>query len=282
MAERPFPEQADSEVSDFEKGTSTGPFLLPAGNGAVPRGEEFVTLGEFSPQQLSGMSLGLRQQRYRKLLGSFEDFVRESAGRNVIPPQLVATIILNELNDISTLDLIGESMGTGSIGIAQIQVETARFFGLVDAPPMEALRNAGSPPAAASIAEQFREVNRLRQPKFAIEAASRLIRHLIGEMSKNRGRPWQRLHGVSLKSLAELKSPPDLYRFIGPGDAVLLEKRAAHLVAAAYNSPDIIVAEHLESIDENSPAFIYKNALTHGANAALVAEDLAAPPTLFH
>jgi len=281
MAERPIATQDSASTSSaFEKGTSTAPFLLPAV--AVPRGEEFVTLEEFSPQQLDSMSVADRQKRYQKLLGPFEDFLRESAQRNVMPPQLVAAVILNELNDIKSFDLIGERTASGSIGIAQIQVQTARQFGLVDEAPLGALKNAPSAAAAAAIAESFRAENRLRQPKFAIEAAARLIRHLIGEMTRNRDKPWQKLHGFALPNLRDLKSPQELYRFMGPGDAVVVEMRSAQLVAAAYNSPDIVIATRPESVDEDSPAFIYRDATTHGANAAQVAEDLAAPPTLFH
>lgn len=283
MADRPFAgQQTAAGVSDFEKGTSTAPFLLAPGDAPVPRGEEFVTLEEFSPQQLEGMSLAEKQKRYQRLLGSYDDFLHASAAKNLIPSQLLAAVILNELNDIGRIDLIGERLGTGSIGIAQIQVKTAQQLGLVDSPPIQALQNVNNAFVAAAIVEPFKVENRLRQPKFAIEAAARLIRHLIGEMIKHRAKPWQRFHGFSLKNLAELQGPQDLYRFLGPGGAGLLEKRAAQLIAAAYNSPDIIVAQHAESFDANSPAFIYKNATIHGANATLVADDLFQPPQLFH
>jgi hypothetical protein len=283
VADRPFSAQQTSNgTSDFEKGASTGPFLLADRAQAPAPGEEFFQLETFSVRELAALSFDQRQARYTRLLGPYEVFLRASAARNVVPPQLLAAIILNELNDISPQDLLGDKRHPGSIGMAQISVETARHFGLVDGPPLEALLQAPNAFAASALAETFTEQSRLRQPKFAIEAAARYIRHLVGQMARHRERPWQKLHGFSLRDASDLRGPQDLYRFFGPGGPVLLEERAAQAVAAAYNSPDIVIAQHPESIDPDSPAFIYRNGTIHGRNASFVAEDLAGPPALFH
>ena len=68
-----------------------------------------------------------RKAWYLSKLGAYENQLRESAKKHRVPEQLIAAVILNELADISTLDIIQENAagGGGSVGIAQIQVDTA-------------------------------------------------------------------------------------------------------------------------------------------------------------
>jgi len=266
---------------EVEKALDKGDALKRYPPSALPEGKQVFQLQVFHPTDLKPMSNEQRRERYQRLLGPFTSQVLVSADQHKIPPQLLAAIILNELNDIGPQDVIGDALGIGSLGMAQISPQTAREHNLVDQPNPEFLQAFDNAFAAAAAVEATKVETRLRQPKFAIEAAAREIRHLLEQMTKHRDRPWQKSFGFSLSDINLLKQPQDLYRFMGPGDSETLEKRAAALVAGPYNGPDMIIAERKESFDENDLGFIYKNGTIHATNAANVASDLAAPPPMF-
>lgn len=235
---------------------------------------------------IDNMSRGEIRKFYTDELGPYKTFIFESAERNNIPPQLLATIILNELSDISTVDVIQDKIFLSlvnldrvdenveirqSIGIAQISVQTAIEHSLTNYP-------GDSTSFANSLA-----IARLLDPKFAIEAAAREILFLLGEMVKNRSLPWQKKFGFDLTDIGLLNGPNDLYNFffINNPTQQIKEKVAAILLAGAYNSPAIILST-ADQFDEDSPNFKFKNAEPHAANAGVVSDRIFESPQLFH
>lgn len=130
---------------------------------------------------------------------------------------------------------------------------------------------------------------RLRVPQHAIDAAAREIRQLLWLMVANLDKPWQTSFEFKWRGY-RLASPELLYGEIGAkvwcrstdevaqgGDFAAVrgkegkdpqrerEKNLAYLVAAAYNSPDVIRTATLSR---------YVGARTHGQNACAIASDL--------
>jgi len=260
------------------------------------------TLREMDPITFfEKLSMKERYTWYMAQLGPYQNQIDESALKHKVPPQLIATIILNELADINIIDLIQQFMGlkTGSIGMTQINVDTAIQHNLVTMPGDEAQWEA----EAQSAAEQFRKdtimmgdsmfstlllnkkrfkeiikrtvvAKRLRIPQFAIEAVARELKHLLEQAVLRRGNPWQQKFGFSLTSLSELRNPNDIYQFVDGTTQLTKEWNLARMMAAAFNSPDIIRAHYKSSITVGSEGFIYRNATIHGQHAATIAGDL--------
>src|SRR5574341_1015377 len=93
-----------------------------------------VKLEIMTPDTLRSKTSVERLNWYENKLSPCRQELKESADRNNIPMELLNTIILNELSDINLLDIGQEwiGVGKGSVGIAQIQIDTAIFHKLVD------------------------------------------------------------------------------------------------------------------------------------------------------
>ncbi|MBI4650394.1 DUF4157 domain-containing protein [Candidatus Desantisbacteria bacterium] len=255
-------------------------------------------------ETLSHMSDHDRYQWYLSKLGRYQNQIDESAVNNNVPPQLIATVILNELADINLIDVTQQALGMGgSIGIAQIQVDTALRDRLVHRTgDSEALDRQAQdrwedeiltsmdthgrvrPRSRESIrtdAERQMVENRLTIPQYAIEAVAREINILLNNMVIRRGNPWQRHFGFNLTDISQLASPNDIYNYINGHNQLSKEYHLAEMITAAYNSPEIINAVRQESIQEGSSGFIYSNARIHGNNSIQIAGDLYVM-NLFH
>jgi hypothetical protein len=230
-------------------------------------------IDEMSPDQI--------RQFYEQQLNPYREFVFASANRNKIPPQLLAAIILNELSDISILDVIQDDfysrnksnledlINAGSLGIAQIQVRTA----VKDSLTLE--------PGESKSQEISVTIERLIRPKTAIEAAAREIRFLLGKMVEHRDKPWQKGFGFNLPGMDRLVQADSLYTYVLGETQLIREKRAALLMGGAYNSPAIITGTK-EQFTEGDPNFKFKDGTANAANAGTVAERLFKDPKLFH
>lgn len=228
---------------------------------ASQRGEnlpmrELTWSERMSPGRLSSMPAAGRASWYIDRLGSLQAQLFESAKRHHIPMQLLAVIILNELADINFVDVFqsGRRAFLGSLGIAQIQVATAIRHKLVDVEP-----------GLSWLSTRRQAAQQLQIPQVAIEAAAREIEILLNRMGQNRNHPWQQQHHF----VARGAEGEDIYNHIGAQNAAkaVREGLLARMVAAAYNSPDIIVTH-------DSGVARYRNAHIHGENAQLRALDL--------
>lgn len=227
--------------------------------------------GTLTPQGLSQMDVNTLvtmspQQRltwYTSQLNAYQAEVQNSAACNKIPRQLLATVILNELADIDWRDTWQQALSnSGSLGIAQIQVSTAKARGLVNQPG-DAL-----PLSDATVAK------RLTIPQYAIEAAAREIHELIDRMTKNLSNPWQQRFAFTLTGFSQLAAPNDIYNHLAGATPREKEQNLAELVVAAYNSPGIIDAKQQASITPGAQKFIYRNGTIHGGNSRFIAGEL--------
>jgi hypothetical protein len=257
-------------------------------------------LEEMDVNTLFSMTLPDRLAWYRRMLQPFEPQVQASARANIVPPQLVATVILNELADINWQDVWQQRLGmNGSLGIAQIQVDTALAHGLTTQPgdaqriqqsAQQAhtmcliMSRGGYCPSPQTYADWTRrELTRVRLtiPQFAVEAAAREVRRILDRMTQRLTNPWQQRFRFTLTSVAGLAQPNDVYNHIDGADRKAKELNLAEMVVAAYNSPGIMDAQQQASITPGAAGFIYNNGTIHGSNARLIAEELH-DQNLFH
>jgi hypothetical protein len=213
-----------------------------------------------------------RADWYVGRLAAFQAQLLESAQSHQLPMQLLAAVILNELADINWADVIqsGPSTFHGSLGIAQIQVDTARRDRLVDLPAgshhtgwARSGRHAHDidHPTMVDMGERLRTGQLLQVPQVAIEAAAREIEQLLTRMGANRGRPWQIDHDFN----ATGPQGNAIYSQVGAGGMMNREATLADAVCGAYNSPDVITASNTST---------FSNARIHGQNANHLARDL--------
>ena len=226
-----------------------------------------------SPMDLDKMSVFEFERFCISRLGQYENQVYESAAKHQIPPQLLATIILNELADIDRTDQFQESwLDYGSLGIAQIEIGTAIKYQLI---PGQLDCRPGTP-QTGNKANPHVVANRLRIPQFSIDGAARYIRILLERMCANTDKPWLKGRGFNLTDVGAI-TPQGIYSYVhGPNER---EKEAslAQLIAAAYNNEDIIIAQKYESVDTNlanSRQCLYWQAIVHGNNAMTIARHL--------
>lgn len=209
---------------------------------------------------------------YVERLAAFQAQLLESAHAHRLPMQLLAAVILNELADINAADIVqsGPSTFRGSLGIAQIQIDTARRDRLVDLPHGAHrtgwARSGGHAhdidhPAMVDMGERLRTGQLLQVPQIAIEAAAREVELLLDRMAANRSRPWQVDHEFN----ATGAQGDAIYAHVGSGAMANREARLADAVCGAYNSPDVITA---------SDTSRFSNARIHGSNAYALAQDL--------
>lgn len=236
---------------------------------AEPTGT-YQGLSEMDVRTLFNMTLKDRLDWYKKQLGAYAAQVRASASCNGIPPQLVATVILNELGDINWQDVWQQWLGqNGSLGVAQIQVSTAKAHKLVQFP-------SDTAPLSDSTVRQ-----RLTIPQYAIEAAAREVRQILDRMTSKLSNPWQKHFAFTLTSVSSLSQPNDIYNHIHGSSQRQREMNLAEMVVAAYNSPGIVDAQKQASITPGNPGFIYRNGTIHGGNSRFIAGELF-DANLFH
>lgn len=238
---------------------------------------DVLTLASMPPDQ--------RKAFYVDKLGPFENQLRESAGVHFIPVQLLALVILNELADISLADLLQSDMAvtSGSLGIAQIQIDTAMKDNLFpdltkqegEAAYNEFISSLPSPKsrlAARLMRTEDKEkrlaINRrLQIPQHAIDAAGREIRMLLNQMMANTGAAWQTKFGFTHKGVAVPLGAQAIYDDIAGGSQRDKELNLAHMVTGAYNSPKVITAANPDMAN-------FPNANIHGTNSERIAADL--------
>ncbi len=195
--------------------------------------------------KISPIDLGMWSLRK---LGPYQDQLRESATSNQIPMQMLAALILTELGDIDSLT--DSDQIAGSIGIAQIQPETAKQHNLVD---LSSTTNVG---------KETELTTKLKIPQYAIEAAARELAYQLKELDKNKRKEWALKHGYAGGGPRGEASTEDVL-----GDNYVDQLASlTEMVVAAYNSPDIAKTDTIEN---------YPNGAKHGKNASYVANFIA-------
>jgi len=248
-----------------------------------------ITLERMETHTVQEMAAKDRLAWYQRKLGGYIAQINASAKSQKIPPDLLAVVVLNELAQINWIDELQEAWKiNGSIGIAQIQVDTALAHGLTSEPGDDELVNRQAaerhaldlemakypdPPPRKTLAEYKALASwnlcfeRLRTPQYAIEAAAREIRRLLKEMADHKDNPWQKRLDFSLPSIDDLTSTDDAYFYVKGTSLSDKARNLAQLVAAAYNSPGIVAAVDENSITPGAEGFRYPGAVIHGNNA---------------
>ena len=232
------------------------PTISDARRGLVKR-FEVECLTSMSFEGFAALPSGAdRREWIAAKLGHLTPQLYESAAQQQIPVQLLAVVIANELLDINVADIAQESLElsvNGSYGIAQIQVDTALKDNLIPHDEQFALAKAWG-------MEKPFVKGRLQTGQFAVEAAAREIRLLLNRMEANPESAWVKQFNFSPTSVAGQRVFDGLP---SPLSQELREATLAEMVAAAYNSPDIINAVHPER---------YRNGPIHGKNARVLAQ----------
>jgi RHS repeat-associated protein len=240
-----------------------------------------------SPEQLQDMPDAKRKQWYKSQLLQYSDVIDSSAKLHGLPSQLLATVILNELADISCKDVIQEYVDVheGSVGIAQIQIQTAIDFGLVDVSETEISdfirkhtisntdREGYTFEVAPARVDAIKHLvgEKLKTPEIAIEAAARRIEQLL-RLALGSPNKFANEFLLAFPSFTA-----DIYSQVDDGgynSQKAKERRLASLIASAYNSPDILIALNPgDPFDIETPG-PYANARIHGVNARGISDDL--------
>ncbi len=235
----------------------------------------FIGLDSMSAKELFDKTPAQRKQWYQDKLGPYEAQVRQSAENHGIPPQLLATVVLNEMADINALDLVQEAWDSegGSVGPAQIQVDTAVNHGLVTVP-----KSVSSSDRPGYVSD------RLQIPQVAVEAAAGEVSVILKSMSARPGSSWQKSHAFQGFTPTPGNLSNDAYNAIEvPKNLNANDKRElqrvvlADAVIAAYNSPDIVVAKNPGTtfiFNKGTAEQPYPNGRNHGFNGGKIAQDL--------
>jgi hypothetical protein len=243
-----------------------------------------IKLEIMRPDTLRSKSFNERLNWYENKLRPCNKELKESADRNNIPVELLSTIILNELSDIDLLDLGQEwiGVGKGSVGIAQIQIETAIFHKLVDVSEEDiheyqdsnegARRFDGKKPTRNE-ALSILVGKKLSEPGMAIEAAAREIRKILENIKACSSSPWTNNFLTGEIALAK-GDPYQIYDFI-KGDSQK-EKRVnlARMVAGPYNSSGIECVQNPGNPFSPNDGGPFANPRKRSELAAFIAEDL--------
>jgi hypothetical protein len=243
-----------------------------------------VKLVIMSPDTFRSHTFTERLDWYKDKLYPCNKEIEESADRNSIPIELLSAIILNELVDINLLDLGQEWFGVrkGSVGIAQIQIDTAIFHKLVDITNEDIIKYQNSTEAAQrfngkkpSRNEAIRIITgkKLAEPETAIEAAAREIRKILENIKACSSSSWTSTF-ITGELILSKEDPYQIYDFIR-GDSIKEKKiNLARMVAAPYNSTGIECVENPGnpfSPDDGGP---FANPRKRSELAAFIAEDL--------
>ncbi|OJT18094.1 hypothetical protein BO221_42135 [Archangium sp. Cb G35] len=241
-------------------------------------------------------SKAARVKWYCSTLCAYQEQLFESSRRNNVPAQLIAACILNELADIKFQDVWQERLGAikGSLGPAQMQVQTATEFGHVDVPqevlerddeakrlqPGPHFMSEGyAPPPPRKMLLRAYVAMRLKIMQVSIEAAARELARLLTLMAKHKTRAWQQQHGFNAPAPAVAPHPHACFQqnsFRGVTDNERFEQLCDSVIAA-YNSPDIIIAMNPGKsvlFGGASGAPPYLDARQHGFNGATIGWDI--------
>ena len=236
-----------------------------------------------------------RVKWYCSTLCAYQEQLFESSRRNNVPAQLIAACILNELADIKFQDVWQERLGVtkGSLGPAQMQVQTATEFGHVDVPqeilkhndeanrfqPAPFVPEGISAPPPRDLLLRSYVSKRLKIMQVSIEAAARELARLLTLMAKHKTKSWQQQHGFNAPAPAVAPHPHACFEknsFRGVTDNERFEQLCDSVIAA-YNSPDIIIAMNpgksvlLGGASGTPP---YLDARQHGFNGATIGWDI--------
>lgn len=243
-------------------------------------GETFMDVGKFA-----GKSCAEKLQWIEKRIGPYRNEIMAAAKKHNIPPRLLATVILNELVDYDMQDWAQESIpNTGSVGIAQINVNTAIKHNLVDYTQKEidglTIPYYPDPKSKWFMdKKQYLIWEKLNHPPTAIEGAAREISFIFDNLNKNLGKTWASnlMAGPLDKAnpYANLKPSenlPSQYQ-----DNIEREYALAVLVIGAYNTDTIVTKkfklEDPYKIEKGNISF--KNARNHAINSELLVSLLA-------
>ncbi len=239
-----------------------------------------------------------RVKWYEDKLCAYQEQLFESARRNNVPAQLIAACVLNELADIKITDVWQEKMGgrAGSLGPAQMQVDTAVKRGHVDVPQDVLKRNAGmngvdpartphpevyipprSPPENVILSHYV--ARRLKIMQVAIEAAARELARILTQMAENKTKAWQQQHVFNAPAPKVAPGPEVYFQKGSIRGTTELERfeQLCEAVIAAYNSPDIVVATNSgKSILASGASSLppYLDGRQHGFNGSTIGFEL--------
>src|SRR3990172_913933 len=243
-----------------------------------------VKIDLMSPETLRSQNFNERPNWDKNKISPCSQELKESADRNNIPTELLSTIILNELADINLLDLGQEwiGVGKGSVGIAQIQIDTAIFHKLVDVTEEDIQKYQNSTEAVQRFGDNKPHKNetikiitgkKLTEPAIAIEAAAREIRKILENIKACSSSSWTNnfLNGEIILTNGD---PSQIYEFI-KGES-LKEKRInlARMVAGPYNSSGIECVENPGNPFSPNDGGPFLNPRRRSESAAFIAEDL--------
>jgi hypothetical protein len=225
---------------------------------------------------LFAMPLPNRLAWYRTRLCPYRSQLLESATGNKVPPQLIATVILNELGDINSADVMQDVINAenASVGPAQMQIKTAVDFSNVDVPSQ--VHAKGQKEIARYVSK------RLQIMQVAIEAAAREIKRLLELMTEHKLSPWQAQHSFRPPNVVDAfgSDVRDLYYQPGQIWGRIPTERfmsLCDLVIAAYNSPKIVIAQtpgDSEFMKPSNSSTTYLNGRIHGANGAWIGGEI--------
>ena len=243
-----------------------------------------VRLEIMSPETLRSLSQSERLKWYDNKLSPCRQELKESSDRYNIATVLLTTIILNELADINFFDLGQEWIGVekGSVGIAQIQIDTAMFHKLVDVREeeidkyqnsTEAAQRFGGKKPSKNQAIRILIAQKLMQPEIAIEAAAREIKKILENIQACTFRPWKSNFLTGEINLTD-GNPNQIYKFVKGETRREKNINLARMIAAPYNSSGIECVENPGnpfSSDDSGP---FANPRKRSDSAALIAGDL--------
>ncbi|MGH7799045.1 MAG: hypothetical protein ACREOW_00250 [Thermodesulfobacteriota bacterium] len=237
-----------------------------------------------TPDTLRSKSFSERLNWYENKLSPCSQELKESADRNNIPMGLLSTIILNELADINLLDLGQEwiGVGKGSVGIAQIQIDTAIFHKLVDVTEEDIQKYQNSNEAVQKFGgkkpprnETIRIITgeKLTEPGIAIEAAAREIRKIIENIKACSLSPWTN-NFITGEIILSKEDSYQIYDFIKGNSQKEKSINLARMVAAPYNSTGIECVENPGNPFSPNDGGPFSNPRKRSELAAFIAEDL--------
>ncbi len=244
-----------------------------------------VKLEIMTPDNLRSLSFNERLKWYKNRLSPCIKEINKSSARHNIPAILLSTIILNELADINLLDLGQEWIGVekGSLGIAQIQIDTAIFHKLVEVTEKEIEHYRNSTEAAQRFGGKKPSRNQslrilvaqeLMQPEIAIEAAAREIRNIFDNIKNCPNSPW-RENFIKRKNELNSQNPDQIYAYVKGKTWKEKNINLARMIAAPYNSSGIECVKNPGnpfSPDDKGP---FANPRRRSESAALIAADLS-------
>jgi hypothetical protein len=220
---------------------------------------------------------------YNQVLQRYDQNLHSASEDAWIPMQLVATAILNEMIEIDEKDVTPDKKAaeaariwqyvfdlyTASLGIAQIEVSTAREDKLLALTPGDFVNIPGWAYRAAL-------ARKLTIRECSILACSRELRLVLDLLIRERSGSWASQFGLRASSVSGNRL--EIYEQLAGADQKSREMNLAELVIAAYNSTDIAIAlkpgERLGDSGEANTQEPYYNARTWGKNARRIAGEL--------